>query len=219
LGGIVCAVVFATAGAPCGAAEAAEDASHAADAHGGGHEDLGHGNATAGLSDASQFRTDLAIYTFAVFMLLLAILSQVAWPKISDALTERERRIADALAAADAKHEQAKQLLVEHEAKLATAADEVRAMLEEARRDAESTRQEIVAEAQQAADVERQRCLRDIDRAADSAMKNLAETSANLAIQLASQVIHDELKSAPQKQSELVRVALSQLTSSDSHQN
>ena len=89
----------------------------------------------------------LAIYTFAVFMLLLAILSKAAWPKISEALAEREKRIEGAIADAAAKHEEAKRLLAEHEAKLAGAAAEVRALLEEARRDAEATKTEIVAEA------------------------------------------------------------------------
>ena len=49
------------------------------------------------------------------------------------------------------------------EAKLATTAAEVRAMLEEARRDAESTGAQIVADARAAAGQERQRALRDIE--------------------------------------------------------
>ena len=111
-----------------------------------GHE-LGHGNATDSLESPAQFRTDLALYTFAVFLLLLAILSKAAWPKIAAALEEREKRIEADIAGAAARHEEAKKLLAEHEAKLANTAAEVRAMLEEARRDAEATKDGIIAEA------------------------------------------------------------------------
>ena len=120
-------------------------------ASGEGHaEDLGHGNASAQLNDASEFKTDLAIYTIVVFLLLLAILSKFAWPVVIEALEEREKKIEGNISAAAAKHDEAKQLLAEHEAKLARAADEVRELLEEARRDAEHTKGQIIAEAKQA---------------------------------------------------------------------
>jgi F-type H+-transporting ATPase subunit b len=189
---------------------------HAAAEHGGHHE-LGHGNATDDLEKPEEFRTDLAIYTFVVFMLLLAILSRFAWPKISEALKEREKRIEGDLAAAAAKHEEAKRLLAEHEAKLTTAAGDVRAMLEEARRDAEATGAQIVADARAAAGQERQRAVRDIEIASDEAMKRLAETTANLAVELAGKAIRETL--VPAKRAELVREALQKLGDSSPSKN
>ena len=176
---------------------------------GGGHADLGHGNAGDQLEDASEFKSDLAIYTVAVFLLLLAILSKFAWPVISSALVEREKRIEDNIADAEAKHEEAKRLLAEHEARLANTADEVRALLEEARRDAEHTKAHIVEDAKKAADAERERAVRDIERAANHAMKGLAETSANLAVDLAEKVVRQSI--TPEQQSSLVREALDKL--------
>jgi F-type H+-transporting ATPase subunit b len=174
--------------------------------------DLGHGNASAQLESPADFRTDLAIYTFVVFLLLLAILAKLAWPKISEALLEREKRIEANIAAAEAKHDDAKRLLAEHEARLAGAAAEVRALLEEARRDAESTKEEIIDEARAAAQVERNRAIRDIETAADHALKDMAETSANLAVELAGRVIRESIN--PAKQQELVRSALASLGAS-----
>jgi F-type H+-transporting ATPase subunit b len=176
----------------------------------GGHaHDPGHGNAGAELESPAEFRTDLAIYTFVVFIVLLAILGKLAWPKISAALEERERRIEANIAAAEAKHEEAKRLLAEHEARLATAAGEVRALLEEARRDAEAAREQILTDARKAAQAERDRAVRDIDTAANQALKNLAETSANLAVELAGKVIRESIN--PAKQQELVRHALERM--------
>jgi F-type H+-transporting ATPase subunit b len=188
------------------------------DAHAGVHaQHLGEGNATASQDSPADFKTDLAIYTFVVFLLLLAILSTMAWPKISQALEEREKRIEASIAAAAAKHDEAKRLLAEHEAKLAGAASEVRALLEEARRDAEATKADIVGEAKAAAQQERERALRDIDIAKDHALKNLAETSANLAVELASKAIRETIK--PEKQAEIIRDALEKLHSSSPSHN
>jgi F-type H+-transporting ATPase subunit b len=159
----------------------------------------------------------LAIYTFVVFLLLLAILSMAAWPKISTALADREKRIEAAIADALAKQEEGKRLLAEHEAKLASAAGEVRAMLEEARRDADATRDQIVADARVAAAQERDRAVREIDTAASHAMKNIAESSANLAVELAGKVIRESIN--PAKQQELVRVALARMNASNPSSN
>ena len=70
------------------------------------------------------------------------------------------------IAAADAKLEDAKRAVAEHEAKLAAAAGEVRALLDEARRDAEVTKKSIEAEGQKAAKEELDRAVREIDRPA-----------------------------------------------------
>jgi F-type H+-transporting ATPase subunit b len=184
-------------------------------APGGDHgaHDVGHGDASDTMEDPSALSTDLAVYTFVVFLLLLAILGKFAWPKISVALLEREKRIEANIAAAEAKHEEAKRLLAEHEAKLASAAAEVRAMLDEARRDAEGTKDEIIAEARAGAKAERDRAVREIELASDQALKTIAETSANLAIELAGKVIRESVN--PAKQQELVRSALAKMNASN----
>jgi F-type H+-transporting ATPase subunit b len=160
---------------------------------------------------------DLAIWTLVVFVILFAILSKFAWPQIAEALDERERNIAAQIAAAEAKHEEAKRLLAAYEAKLAAAASEVRELLEEARRDAEQTKSRIVAEARQAAQEESARAIRDVEIARDAAMQSLAVTSANLAIDLAGKVVHEQL--SKEKQTQLVREALSKLGAAQPSKN
>jgi F-type H+-transporting ATPase subunit b len=202
-----------------GDAFAQEHAANGAEAaeHGGHIDDPGHGNATKAMEDVSAITGDLSIYTFVVFLVLLAILMKAAWPKISEALLEREKRIEGHIAEAAAKHEEAKRLLAEHEAKLASAAAEVRALLEEARRDAEATKTEIVAEARTAAKQEHERAKRDIDQALNAAMKHLAESSADVAVQLAGKVIRESIN--PAKQQELVREALTKLAAATPSRN
>lgn len=160
---------------------------------------------------------DLGLWTAVVFGVLLLVLWKVAWGPIVEALEAREEGINSNIAAAENAHQEAKQLLAQHEAKLAGAADEVRGLLEEARRDAEATKASIVAEARDAADAERRRALREIESARAGAIKDLAEHSAHLAIDLASKVIRQDI--TQERQGEIVREAVGRIASSEPSSN
>jgi F-type H+-transporting ATPase subunit b len=155
------------------------------------------------------FDPDLAVYTAIIFLLLVAILSYFAWPTIAAALDERERHIADNIAAAEAKHEAAKRLLAEHEAKLNAAASEVRALMDEARRDGETAKAKILTEAKQAAQDEANRAKREIELAKNAAVQELAVTSANLAVDLAGKAVGEKLTA--DHQARIVQDALGKL--------
>ena len=216
---VACVALWSVGQQTAFAADAkAPHASEGNEEHGGdSHVDASDHGTGGGDPNPLAFDIDLAICTAVVFALLLFVLGKAAWPQISTALDEREKRIEGNIADAAAKHEDAKQLLAEHEAKLAKAADEVRELLEEARRDAEHTKSEIIAEAKKAADLERDRALRDVERAADTALKSLAESSANLAIDLAGKVVKQNISA--DQQAQLVRDALSSLAASSPSNN
>ncbi len=182
-------------------AKSADDAQHggstsaeAGKSAGAGHEvEPGEPDKIAGLE---EFKTDLAIWTFVVFLVLLAILWKFAWGPIVAGLEKREQRIADNIAAAERANEQAKLLLVEYERKLAAAADQVRALMEEARKEAEQVKLEIVAEAKEAAKLEFDRSKRELQRATDQALKELSERATNLAVDLAGKIVRAQLSHA-----------------------
>ena len=193
----------------------------------GGHTPAGtHGAAgnpgngahpTEGDADPLRADPDLAIWTAVIFGVLLIVLGKFAWGPIVVALGEREQHIANNIAAAEAKHEEAKELLAQHAAQLAGAADEVRGLLEEARRDAEHTKGQIVAEAKAAAKAEHDRALRDLDHAIDAAKKQLAEQSADLIVALAGKVIREKI--TPEHQSRIAREALARFASAEPSRN
>jgi F-type H+-transporting ATPase subunit b len=160
---------------------------------------------------------DLAIWTGVVFLVLFGVLRAFAWPQITQALEERERKIADNIAAAQAQNDEAKRLLAEHEAKLAATAGEIRDMLDEARRDADATRKRIEAEGQKAAKDELDRAVREIGRARDAAVQELAIASANVAVDLARGVVQSDI--SPDRQKQLVRDALSKLSATAPSKN
>ncbi len=139
---------------------------------------------------------DLALFTLLVFVILLVVLGKFAWKPIIEALERREQGIANHIAEAQRNHDEAKAVLVQYEQKLALAANEVRELLEEARRDAEYTKQSILAEAKAGAETERARALHEIETATDAALKTLAERSAELAIELAGKILQTQLSPA-----------------------
>ena len=155
--------------------------------------DPSHGNAS---TDPLSFDPDLAIFTFIVFLLLLVVLRKFAWGPIMQALERREQNIAEHISQAERNHEQARLMLTEYEQRLANAANEVRELMDEARRDAEHTKQSILAEARQGAEAEKARALREIEAAGDAAMESLAKRSAELAVELAGRIVQSQLNQA-----------------------
>lgn len=200
---------------------AAAEAEHAVDPHpadGSAEVDPHHGEHEAhGSPDPMSIDPDLALWTAGVFVLLLAVLRKFAWGPIVTALDDRERNMADQLAAAEAAQANATKLLAEYEKKLASAQNEVRAMLEEARRDATHTTQEILAQARSDAEAEMSRAKREVEIAKDQALKELAETAANTAVDLAGRIIGAHLK--PADHAGLIADAMARFPQGDFRQN
>lgn len=208
--GCVLLTISVPFGGPCALAAPATEAESPAtpgDGHGGAHGGHAMHLGEEGVSNSpAEFKSDLAIFSFVVFLLLLGILSKFAWGPISRGLEQREHHIAGQIAAAERANQEAKAMLAEYERKLAAAADEVRAILDEARRDASHTQQEILAQAKADAVTEMDRAKREVQTAKDQALRELAETSANLAVELAGKIIRTRLD--PHQHAELVGEAL-----------
>ncbi|HEX4144023.1 MAG TPA: F0F1 ATP synthase subunit B [Pirellulales bacterium] len=171
------------------------------------HTDPSHGNPK---TDPLSVDPDLALWTLVVFVVLLAVLWKFAWGPILAGLEKREHAIAHEIADAKHQHEEANALVAKYEARLAAAGDEVRALLDEGRRDAESAKQTILAEAKSAAEAERIRALREIESATDGALRSLAERSAQLAVELAGKIVRRNL--TPADHARLVDEAVEKFT-------
>lgn len=171
----------------------AADAHAAPAAHGAAHG----GAAEQGDEPAnplSSFKTDLAIWTAVVFLVLFFILWKLAWGPIADGLDKRERYIAAQIAQAEKNNVDARQLLEEHQKKLAGAQGEVRGILDQARREAEQAGREMIEKARVEAQREQQKAIREIEQASAGAQKELAERSAALAVTLAGKIVGAKLQ-------------------------
>ena len=109
------------------------------------------------------------------------------------------------------RHEDARRLLKEHEQKLAGATDEVRALLDQARKEADMLKQAILGEAQKAATAEKDRALREISAAKNEALQDLADKSVGTAVELAGRIVGRQLDN--KDHANLIEDALKQFTS------
>jgi F-type H+-transporting ATPase subunit b len=186
------------------AAEHASEAPHDSQAAAAGDEPAGHAAgggapqaAGGGHGEANEspleVKKDLAIWTAVVFLIVLAILWRYAWGPIAEGLDKREQRIADEISAAEKSNADARDLLQQYQDKLAASKDEIRQMIEAGKRDAEKIGDGIVEKARVEAHADKRRALEEIDLATAGALKELAELSATLAVDLAGKIISQEL--------------------------
>lgn len=178
-------------------------AEHAAD-HGGDH--------AADLNPITKVQKDLAIWTAVVFVVLFVLLWKFAWGPLTAGLEKRERGIADQIAQAEEANRQARANLAEYERKLAEAKQEVRGILEAARAQAEQMSREIVEQAKLDAAAEQQRMLRQIDAATASALKEIADRAATLAVELAGKIVGAKLDA--RAHAKLIETAVAEFTQS-----
>jgi len=157
-----------------------------------------------------EWQSDLALWTAVIFIVLLLVLWKFAWGPIVDGLAKREGGIANEISEAAAANRDAKQVLAEYHQKLDATGDEVRQMLEQARRDAEQSGRVIVEVARDEAKTEHQRALAEIDQATAGALAELAQRSAELAVGLAGRIVKAELR--PDDHTELVQQAVAGFT-------
>ncbi len=182
----------------------AKSAPHAGDeqageAHAGDAAHVDNDPTHANMSDATyqvlDFRTDMAFFSAIVFLLLLVGLGSVAWKPIMQGLEKRERGIAENIARAEKAAAEATAKLAEYEAKLAAAAEESQKIVAEARKDAETAGQKLVAAAQEEAALQRDRAVADIESAKRVALSELASQSTEVAMLLAQRVVGREVRS------------------------
>lgn len=164
------------------------------------------GGESAGPVNPMEWKSDLAIWTAVVFLCLLAVLWKFAWKPIAEGLDKREQNIADQIAQAEAANQKANDILSDYQSQLAAAGDQVRAILDQGRRDAGQVGQELIDKAKQEAKAEYQRAVKQIDAATADAIKELANQSATLAVELAGKIVRSKL--TPDDHSRLIEDAV-----------
>lgn len=209
---LVGALLLAPVGSYAADEKGGDTTSHASEkaGHDDAHGEHAHIGEEGVSTDVAEVSPDLAVYTFVMFLLLLAVLWKFAWGPIAIALDTREAKIRQDIDDAESARVKAEQMLTEHAAKLDAVQDEVREIVAEARRDAEHTKQEIVEAAQKEAEASKQRAVAEIDRARDAALKELLDTQASQVAQATEHVLGRSLNADDQER--LIQDALSQFS-------
>lgn len=171
-------------------------------------------SALAGVARAageSHYGGDLgqALAAMAVFLVLLLILGKYAWRPIVQQLKKREEAIQKTIDRAERTRKQAKELLAGYEEKMAAAQAEVAEMLQASRQEAGTERKAILQGARDEAQRIARAAREDISRATEDARRALQTTTAELAAQIAGQVLGQSL--TDRQQQELIDQSLHEI--------
>lgn len=147
------------------------------------------GEKSGGLSFLQLHRYDLGIFTLIVFGLLVLVLSRTAWPKITDGLAKREAAIFGARDEAVRVKAEAEETRAKLQKEYAEAQDKIRAMLDEARRDADALRATEREAGVKEAAAEREKAKREIETAKDTALDEIYRTAVDLATTLSAKTL------------------------------
>ncbi len=212
------AMVLSLASAPAIAAPEPghTDAAHAADAHADDHGahagDHGeHGPATP--IPPVKEGVAPAITALVVFAIVMFILSTKVWPIITGGLDERNAKIREEIAAAEAAQKQARAALEEYESSLAEARQEAQRMLDETRTQQAALASELKAKADRELTEMREKAKREIENAKKAAISELYAESVTLATQMAGKILQREVTVADQQR--MLEESLSELTNSN----
>jgi len=175
-----------------------EHAAEAAHAVTGGHADVMAMNWLPGVT------------TLVVFLLAVGFLAWKVWPLILKGLDERERKIRETLAQADAARARAEEALAQYEESLTRARKEAGEMIARARADAKAAGEEFRRRNEAELTELKQRATREIDAARLTAVAELHAEATSLAATIAGKILEREITADDQRR--LLDETLSELS-------
>jgi F-type H+-transporting ATPase subunit b len=152
--------------------------------------------ATKAEPDIFEPRLDLTVWTIVVFVLFLLVLRRFAWKPMLEGLRGRESRVRGALDEAHLAREAAHKLREQLQAEIASIHDKLRELMDEARRDSQHARDQMVAEGKADIQAERDRAHRELEMAREQAVQELWGQAAQLATLVSARVIGRSLGAA-----------------------
>jgi F-type H+-transporting ATPase subunit b len=153
---------------------------------------------------------DLPFWGLVTFFGFLWVLKKLGWQPLVSGMAERERKEKEAILLAEDKNRRAQQDLIERKGQLEAIDETTREFIQEAHRDAERTRSDIVASAGSEAEALKRRALREIGRTGDQSLKGLFDAMAIRVIERTEQRLVQTLTA--QDQQRLMDESLAEFT-------
>ena len=168
-----------------------------------------HGGDAGGEPDIFSGNLGTAVFTIAIFIVLLLVLGKWAWGPILSGLQSREEYIRESIKKAEDARSDAEQALAEYKDQLARAQAEAEAIIDKGRSEAISLAQEFKQSAEEESQSLRSQAERDISSAKDQALKEIYQQSTELATEMAGRIIGKSL--SPDDHRELLQESLNKL--------
>lgn len=152
-----------------------------------------------------------AVWTLAIFLIVVVVLGKFAWGPVLSLLKQREDFIHKSLSEAKRDRDQAEARLREYAAKLQSAQVEAVSIIEEARRDAERLRQELRERARSEADTMVKNAERQIEMQTTRAVQQIRQEAVDLSVAIASKILERNI--TKEDNDKLIADALKQIES------
>lgn len=149
------------------------------------------------------------IATVVVFGLFFFVLSTKVWPKITNGLDERDRKIRDEIKSAEDARAEAEKAKAEFEEALTNARREASEMIAKAKGDAQAAANDLKARNEAQVAEMKQRASSEIESAKQAAILELRAEAANLATVIAGKILEREISVTDQQR--LVEESLAEL--------
>ncbi|MEA2222645.1 MAG: F-type H+-transporting ATPase subunit b [Solirubrobacteraceae bacterium] len=151
----------------------------------------------------------LMVWTLLVFAISGFLLKKYAFPQIAEALDRRQRIIEESLETAARTRAEAEQLLEEYRERLAAAREQAEAILARARKSAETTEHETLADAKKRREELLEQTKRDIEAETRRAIQDIRNEVADLTILATEKITRKTLTDDDQRK--LVEDTLAEL--------
>jgi F-type H+-transporting ATPase subunit b len=152
---------------------------------------------------------DLGFWSIVVFVLLVAVLGRFASKPIIRGMRERQRRMMEILARAERAREEAGRLLEKQDRERTRSRALARELVAEARRDAEATRNDVIARAREEAKLLKLRAEREIALRKQRTTHEVWTLAASLAVHVAARIL--ETRMTPEDHRRLVHESLEEI--------
>jgi F-type H+-transporting ATPase subunit b len=150
-----------------------------------------------------------AIWTLAIFLLVVVVLGKFAWGPVLSMLQQREEFIHRSLSEAKRDRDEAEARLKEYAARLQSARVEAAGIVEEARRDAQRLRDDLSQQAKAQADTIVQNAERQIQLQTQRALQEIRREAVDLSVAIASKIIQRNISKEDNER--LIQDALQQV--------
>lgn len=139
------------------------------------------------------FHAGDVLFQLAMFLILMALLKKLAWGPLMGIMKQREDHIANEIKSAEESRVEAKKHLEEQRNLLKDARVQAQEMIENAKKQGEVQRDEIIALARAEAERVKDTAKIEIEQQKEKAVSAIREQVASLSVMIASKVIEKEL--------------------------
>ena len=141
----------------------------------------------------------LIIWTIIIFVLLLLLLSKIAWKPLIKSLNDREASIKDTIEYAEKQNKEAQELLEQNKKALSEANATVQKLINEGRDNANKIRDDIMKKANDDSRKMIEQAKVEIMQQQNSALEQLKDEISDIAIKAAEKIINTNLDANKQK--------------------